>query len=250
MRPVVLHGLAEEALGQLGLPFEDDLADADLGALIDLEQEIDLVLALLGDFGVDLGGLQALLREEVADRPLDFLDLGGAVIGVRQDVLVLLLELVDDIVFLDLLPGLVDHALDDRILLNDDLDDLSLGPFRLLDPDVGEKPRGPEDPEIPLEEVLVEIVPFPCRKVILDGLLGHPVIPQDLDLFDHFLGGEDQGGKKANSRAGINLLHDHILIPYSPARLFRSRRRGGDETPAWVIRADTTKQAAGPSRRF
>ena len=107
----------------LGVALEDDLADSELGAFVDADLDVHLVLPLADDLGVDLRGQQALFGEQVGDGVLDALDLVGAVIGIGQDGLVLLLQLVDDVLFLDLLPRLVGHGPDDGILFDRDLED-------------------------------------------------------------------------------------------------------------------------------
>ena len=78
---------------------------------------------------------------------------------------------------------------------DDDPDDLPLGAVGPLETEVGEEAGRPEDAEILLEEVLVEIIALPGRHVVEDGLLGDPVVPDDIDPL-HRLLGESGGGEE------------------------------------------------------
>ena len=76
---VLLHRLPEDALGELGLADEFDFADPDLGTLVDLEEDVDFVLAFFGRLDLDFGRVEAFFGQQVFDGLLDLLDLGGIV---------------------------------------------------------------------------------------------------------------------------------------------------------------------------
>ena len=215
MGHVLLDGVAQNALLQLGLADEQDLTDADLGPLVDLEGDIHLVLALLFGDDLDDGGPQALLGQKVLDGLLDLLQLERAVIAVGQEILVLLLQLVGDIVFLDLAARLVGDRLDQRSLLDRDLDDPAAGRLGILDFDVGEEARRPKHPEILLQQVFAEIIPLPRGEIIHDRFLGDPFVAGDVDPLDQLLAKGGQGQKHAKEDEP-KLLHDLFLITQRP----------------------------------
>ncbi len=211
MRLVLLQRAAQDARGELDFAGELDRADPDLGALVDLKGDIDLVLAGLGGGHFDCGRSQPLFSQQLLDGLADALQLVGTVVAVSQEVFVLLLELVGDVVFLDLAPRLVGDRLDQRGLLDGDGDDPAAGPGRLADLDVREEPRRPENAEVLLEDFLAVIIALFRGQVVTDGVLGDPVVADDIDAVDQLLGG---GDKRYEGQQGDQkeLSHDPILI--------------------------------------
>jgi hypothetical protein len=181
---------------------------------------------------VDLRGQKPLLVEEIRDRVLDALDLVGAVVGIRQDGLVLLFELVGDVLFLDLPAGLVRDGADDGVLRDDDPDDLAPRPLALLELDVREEPGRPEDLEVPAELVDVVEVPLADGQVIHDRLGRHALVADDLDLLHDVLGGQD-GRQSQKSEDEEGLLHGRHLSIYiiTSGDGQRRGRPGGDRRP-------------------
>jgi hypothetical protein len=60
-----------------------------------------------------------------------------------------------------------------------------------LDPDVGEEPRGPEDPEIAPELAVVDVFALPHGEIVDDRFRSHPLVAHDLDPLQDLLGGQE-----------------------------------------------------------
>ncbi len=207
---IFLQGLPQRALGQLRAADEFNFGHPNFRSLVDLEDDLDFAAAFFLGCVLDLGRSQALLHQQVLDRFLHPLQLGRAVGGIRQQDLVLFLELGRDVVFLDLSPGFIGDHPDHRIFLDGDLDDFAAGALILVERDVGKKAGRPEDTEILPEHRQVVDVPFPDGQVIHDRVPGDPVVSGDIDSLDHVLG--ESGERQEEGEDGENgSFHVHIL---------------------------------------
>jgi hypothetical protein len=118
------HLAAQLAVGEFLVADDVDLPDLRLGALLDLEDDIDSVLLELHDLGIDGSGEAALAAIELDD-PRDV----RARLGPGEDLARRQPDLRRDLVVLDPLVAFKDDAVDDRVLANLDETTPSLKPM-------------------------------------------------------------------------------------------------------------------------
>src|SRR4029453_995403 len=160
-RLVLLHLLFKRAVAEGLVAVEVEPLDLDLGALLDVERQMDQFRSAwqLFDCVSDLGILIALFGHQATDDALDAPDQPGIDERVETNLEVLFLQLVVDLRLLDLLAALVVDDLDALALLHlvdDALPDhaVGIGIVDDFDRQILEEVGGPETLEVLDEDLL------------------------------------------------------------------------------------------------
>jgi hypothetical protein len=174
-----LHDPGEIVRRDVPVAHEADPSDGDPLALVDGEDDADLVVVHAVEAVVDAGEEEALIGVLVADRSELTLERPDP-----EDAALLEVDLLREVRVLDLVVALEDDAPDGRPLAQVEAQVDALAALDRLDADVVEEAGVPERPGVPGHQAAPAHLPRPEANGGQDVVVGHPSVAVDADAPD------------------------------------------------------------------
>ena len=188
IRAIVAHGTQQLAIAERVIAGELDVADLNLGALDDFEDEDDGVAG--GDAFVlrrDLGKLAAVLAEEFLENDFGFFDARGIETALDGESDFALFEAIENVGFGDGVDAVVTDAADDGALFNFEDDVFVIGTVgRIFDAKlyVFEILGVPESLKIAAKSFFIVGVAFAAEDAGLESVAANAAIAEEDDAID------------------------------------------------------------------
>ena len=188
----VLHGAPRGLAAHHFEPLEGDVAHLDLGAFVDVEDDLDRGRGDLADFGPDVGVLAAALSQQFAQHVDRAIDGRGIVARLDGQPDAALLEAFQDVRERGGLVALVADRADDPALRHEEAHDLAGLAIFDFQAQVVEVPGVPEHHEVPAQglrivqvsalgenarrQAVARDAPGPAKSHFLDDVLARPAL--------------------------------------------------------------------------